>query len=558
MKRKAIISLLLVLALVGTPVSALAAGTQELPRNFACEQPMAFSLNALGLLQGVAEGQFALERVPSRAEALVMLLRLLGKEDEALASDCSHPFTDVATLPWAEPYIAYAYEHDLVKGVTETAFGGGEPADVRTCLTFVLRALGYSDGEDGDFSWADPAPLARTLGLLPPQVQTAPFLRADMVSVCYAALSAPCKDGSGTLAAALTEAGVLDPAALERFYDPAAAESGILGQPAADNVNARMYAALCSGGIDITGLPYYNYGGVSLIGDAGYELYGFYAGGMERCAQQVRNAAEALPEGCRMFGIVVPNRLGAVLQPKDFSYICPYTRNETDAIAYSYSVMGDGVHTVDAISELRSHNQEYIYFRTDHHWTALGAYYAYSAWARSAGVQPVNLANFRRLDMTGHLGLFYSMCSSPYVMRSNPDTVSAFFPNGNFEVTVQEAGGGTHAGQLVYDYSNGGGYSYGSFLGGDHPLTTIVNKDIEDDSACVLVKDSYGNPFAVYLAQHYRTVYVIDYRYYKNVPGYLSLSQFAAQKGAKDFIVLLPMTLSQSDGTAGLLRNYCR
>ena len=114
-----------------------------------------------------------------------------------------------------------------------------------------------------------------------------------------------------------------------------------------------------------------------------------------------------------------------------------------------------------------------------------------------------------------------------------------------------------HAGELIYDYSQSG-YKYGAFLGGDHPLTTITNNDIADDSACVLVKDSYGNPFSVYLTQHYHTVYVVDYRYYKNVYNYLTFSRFVEEKGVSDFIVLLPMTLSQSDTTASYLSRYCK
>jgi hypothetical protein len=102
------------------------------------------------------------------------------------------------------------------------------------------------------------------------------------------------------------------------------------------------------------------------------------------------------------------------------------------------------------------------------------------------------------------------------------------------------------------------GWGYNTFIGGDRAITTIVNNDIQNDSACVLVKDSYGNPFAVWLTQHYHTVYVIDYRYYHNNWDYLTFSRFADEKGVDDFIILLPMTLSMSGYTATCLGKYCQ
>jgi len=74
----------------------------------------------------------------------------------------------------------------------------------------------------------------------------------------------------------------------------------------------------------------------------------------------------------------------------------------------------------------------------------------------------------------------------------------------------------------------------------------------------VLIKGSYGNPFAVFLSQHYKTVYVIDYRYYYQVWGYLTLSRFADERGVEDVIFLIAMTTSQADSTAQYLNNYCR
>ena len=117
-------------------------------------QSAADRLYGLGLFRGTgvaADGSpiYELERVPNRNEAVTMLVRLLGAEDEALSGDWETPFTDLAD--WAAPYVGYAYENGLTTGVSSTAFGGDAPVTGAQYVTLVLRALGYSDRE-GDFS----------------------------------------------------------------------------------------------------------------------------------------------------------------------------------------------------------------------------------------------------------------------------------------------------------------------------------------------------------------------------------------------------------------------
>jgi len=194
-------------------VSALPA-TQASSRNVTMESALAQSLYELGLFQGVSEGEFDLLRAPSRAEAIVMLVRLLGAESAAMEGGRSHPFNDVPE--WAEPYISYAYELGLTSGVSETEFGTGR-AESAMYLTFVLRALGYEEGVD--FSWRNPFLVARAAGILPPAVQADSFLRADVVTISYAALSAEYKASGETLAQRLISAGAITQAQLDASYD---------------------------------------------------------------------------------------------------------------------------------------------------------------------------------------------------------------------------------------------------------------------------------------------------------------------------------------------------
>lgn len=196
MKRtvKGIISLFLVFGLclsMVLPTQAANPGEAEMK---------AAALKELGLFAGVSATDFDLDRAPTRAEALVMLVRVLGKEAEAASGSWQHPFTDVP--PYADKCIGYAYQHGLTGGISATKFGTGD-ANSDMYLTFVLRALGYHD-----FLWNAPDERAQAVGILPEGVDTKSFLRADIALVSWAALAADLQDGSQTLCEKLIAAGV--------------------------------------------------------------------------------------------------------------------------------------------------------------------------------------------------------------------------------------------------------------------------------------------------------------------------------------------------------------
>lgn len=180
-------------------------------RNYDKEMEAAHRLREFGLFQGIGTNpdggiEFALERYPTRVEALVMLIRLLGKENEAKNGDWKHPFTDVPG--WADKYVGYAYEKGLTKGVSSAEFGTGT-ASVQMYLTFVLRALGYSDAAGGDFTWNAPERFAQGVGVLAEGVYMEDFRRADVVIISEAALSAMLKNSQKTLLDKLIEDGAV-------------------------------------------------------------------------------------------------------------------------------------------------------------------------------------------------------------------------------------------------------------------------------------------------------------------------------------------------------------
>ena len=166
---------------------------------YATYESEALVLNKLGLFLGSDKG-FELYRKPNRLEGAVMLLRLLGKEDEALFFDYTHPFTDVPQ--WADPYVGYMYEKGLTKGIGSNLFGSELDLEEEQYMTFVLRALGYDDSQ-GDFFWEDSMTFALLKNIVTLNqkivIESGDFLRDHMVLISYEALKSKLNDFDDTL-----------------------------------------------------------------------------------------------------------------------------------------------------------------------------------------------------------------------------------------------------------------------------------------------------------------------------------------------------------------------
>jgi len=173
--------------------------------------PDAQALSELGLFQGTEQG-FELERGSSRVEALVMLIRLLGREQEALAAAdnaSSHPFRDVPA--WANPYVTYAYQHHLAQGIADDRFGSADPITAAQYFAFILRSLGYSDAA-GDFNWDQSVQKAAEVGIQEADVYIAnpsPLLRGQLAHISHQSLNAKLKGETRSLLQKLESEGAI-------------------------------------------------------------------------------------------------------------------------------------------------------------------------------------------------------------------------------------------------------------------------------------------------------------------------------------------------------------
>ncbi len=291
------------------------------------------------------------------------------------------------------------------------------------------------------------------------------------------------------------------------------------------------------------------FGAVLQVGDTAYEYYGFSESAAHAYASMVNDTAAALGENAQVYTMVVPNSMGVMLPDSLRGSI--KTGDQEKAIDFIYAQMGEQVQTVPIYAPLRAHRSEYIYFRTDHHWTALGAYYAYTKLASVKEWEPNELSRYETVSYGPFLGSFYSHTGKSAALAANPDELIAYKPFYENTYTYWDRSGTAHKAQLVTDVSTWSKSSkYSAFIGGDQPYGEIHNASLTDGSACVILKESYGNAFVPFLAAHYENTYVVDYRYWKG-----KLPALVAEKGISDVYFVNNIMAAQTKVRINEMRN---
>ena len=195
MKRKISIILVIVLLMSLMVVNVSAEDSDSEYYDYAVK------LRMVDLFRGTDIG-FELEREPTRIEGAVMFVRLLGAEEEALEMDYYHPFLDVPQ--WGSPYVGYLYKNELTNGISVDEFGSYMPIKAISYMTFVLRALGYSDaGTYKDFEWLGALEFAYTTGIIDSklylELKNRTFLRGHVAWTSFEILTAEIKSVGTTL-----------------------------------------------------------------------------------------------------------------------------------------------------------------------------------------------------------------------------------------------------------------------------------------------------------------------------------------------------------------------
>lgn len=295
-----------------------------------------------------------------------------------------------------------------------------------------------------------------------------------------------------------------------------------------------------------------SFGAVLMVGDAAFEYYTFKTDIANRYSAMVNATAAKLGDNAAVYAMVVPSSMGIMLP--DSMRATVNSSDQNRAIGYMYASMSNKVRTVDVWDALMARRKDYIYFRSDHHWTATGAYYGYAQFVAAKGVIPVPLAEYESVSYEGFLGSFYASTNKNTQLSKNPDTVVAYKPVNNTSMTFTDTKGNTIPWKVISDVTNwSASAKYSTFIGGDNPYSVITNKDLDDGSSCIVVKESYGNALVPFLIPHYQTVHVVDYRYWNG-----SLPSFVEKNGIQDVLFITNISATRSDKLVSRMENISK
>ncbi len=250
-------------------------------------------------------------------------------------------------------------------------------------------------------------------------------------------------------------------------------------------------------------------GGVLLY--EGQALFMFQ--GTDRGAQGYANAVNTWVE------LVAKKRAGmtatVVVTPTSSHFYLPpaararTTSEEKNLIAMRNALLPE-VRFADVIKEMEGHQEQLLFYKSDHHWTGLGAYYAYRAWAKVAGVVPLELSDFDKRSVPGVAGSYWSLTQAPELRHA--DNESYYYVPKTVTFDGTQYTGPQQKIPVPQSFFAEKSRGYIVFLGGDIPLLAS-NTNAGTGRTALVVKNSYGNAFAPYLLPHFDRVVVLDYRY---------------------------------------------
>ena len=211
---------------------------------------------------------------------------------------------------------------------------------------------------------------------------------------------------------------------------------------------------------------------------------------------EVLNAYKAdLPENVRMFSMLAPVKV-EFMGPRYAAVNC----SQYETINFINNILDDRIITVDVHSSLAENAEQYIFFRLDHHWTALGAYFAYLAFAKAAGFEPILIENYKEYAIDGFIGSL-AVGTRNQMILGHPDTIYFYRINDGTTFSIELFA-------IPLDLTDA---CYRVFLGGDRAFFYFTSSNT-NGRTLVVVKDSFANALVPWIAPHYETIVMIDPR----------------------------------------------
>ena len=224
--------------------------------------------------------------------------------------------------------------------------------------------------------------------------------------------------------------------------------------------------------------------------------------------------------------------------------------NDSQKAVIDGSYAGSGARNIDILSKLSAHKNEYIYYRTDHHWTSLGAYYGYAALMEGMGYSPSPLSDFSPRTVTEDFyGTVYSKSGMSWV---RPDSI---------EIFTEQAAGTEVFNYMENEPKKGALYDfaflekkdkYAMFMGGNTPLLTISTENTAAPKILIL-RDSYMDSLLPFLQKHFSEIHVMDLRYYKTQLMHSSVSDYVHENNIDEVLICYSLATFGTDTNIFLL-----
>lgn len=297
-------------------------------------------------------------------------------------------------------------------------------------------------------------------------------------------------------------------------------------------------------------------GNVYVTGDTAFSVFYFDLNGSNAYIQMMNKAQKRLDGIADVYDILVPTSLGICLDEDAQKEIGASLQNDAmDYVVSSINSINNKVKTVNTFDTLKKHNSEYIYFRTDHHWTALGAYYAYQDFCKVKGIEAESINSFETMEFPGFVGSFYASSNQVASLKENPDTVTAYIPKDTNDMFFYDSSLQKINWKIINDVSEYSENSkYATFIAGDEIYAQIDNPVLDDESSCVVIKESFGDAFIPFLVDHYQHIYIVDYRYFYKYPEYNnSIYELVKDKNVQDVIFINNVSAMTTEKSAALM-----
>ncbi len=268
-------------------------------------------------------------------------------------------------------------------------------------------------------------------------------------------------------------------------------------------------------------------GTILIVGTRAIELYGGNTSGAERYAKILSEFADRLDKNVTVYSMVIPKASAYyVEQAKGYEGYIYRNKRDIDTISNNLS---EKVIDVNIYNALGMHADEEIYFRTDTHWSALGAYYGAEVFAEKAGIAFDSLSEYTETRREGYIGVMYKYSDYNSRILNNPEYFPIYRPNTEYDVyyfskdsfdekplTIDKNSDGLpDYDGFFWNISDSQRSSwYSTFICGDNYAVKAVSKECKNGRKLLIVKDSYGNALAPFLIKGFEEIYIIDAREY--------------------------------------------